>query len=148
MGWTGLLNFCDSEEIYSGVSFQVRSSPRTFLSVLIIYSARQKSLDCRMIQCSASRFHSISTLVILASYVPSLIFSSTNLTRRCSHDRWITSHVHTPIFPQPKHSHRQRSCLGSNCCVSGKRTGLLAAIRRRMGIPTSPGPRLQEAQVR
>jgi len=31
----------------------------------------------------------------------------TNLTRCCSYDRWITSHIHTLIFPQPKLSHRQ-----------------------------------------
>jgi len=45
--------------------FQVRSSPTTFTSVLIKNLACQKLLNCRIIRCSTSRFHSMSTLVIL-----------------------------------------------------------------------------------
>ena len=110
MEWTGFLDFYDPEEIYSGVSFQVSTSFSYDFSLNLDY-----------------------------------VLSSPKITGlsspgACSHGRWITSHVHTPIFPQPKHSHCQRLCLGSKCCVSGERTGLLAAIRRRMGIPISLGP--------
>ena len=101
-----------------------------------------------MIRCSASKFPSMSTLVTFL-YLPSPSFSSKKLPRRCSHDCWIqvTYILRFFLSRNTKHSYRQRSRLGSNRCISGERTGLLATIRRRMGTSTSPGPRLQETEI-
>ena len=62
-GCTGLVDLYDSEKIHTGIPIEVRPSPIPFFSVLIRDIARQKYLDYRMIRCSASKFHSISTLV-------------------------------------------------------------------------------------
>jgi len=63
LGCTGVFDLCDSEKNHTGVPIQVRPSPILFFLVLIRDIARQKYLDYRMIRCSASKFHSISTLV-------------------------------------------------------------------------------------
>jgi hypothetical protein len=55
----------------------------------------------------------------------------------CSHDCRLTSHIHTAVFPQPKHLHRQRSRLGSICGVSPG-TGQDPGICCRMSDPKLP----------
>jgi len=126
-------------------SFEVRSCPIPFFLVLIRHSSPKISGPSHDTMFGVKVPFNVHTCNLSLLTIPDFQLKKAPQTLLS----WLldTRHVHIPIFPQPKHSYRQRSHLGSNRCISWARSGLLATIRRRMGTSTLPGPRLQETEI-